>query len=43
MDASNELAMMIARNAIGMGMDTDTINKLTGLIFEETESLRTSI
>ncbi|MCL2152774.1 MAG: Rpn family recombination-promoting nuclease/putative transposase [Oscillospiraceae bacterium] len=32
----------IARNAIGMGMDTDTIVKLTGLTREEAEALRDS-
>jgi hypothetical protein len=30
----------VARNGISMGMDTDTIVKLTGLTFEEVEGLR---
>jgi len=38
-DGSNERAVEIAKNALEMGMQIDTIIKLTGLTREEVESL----
>jgi predicted transposase/invertase (TIGR01784 family) len=39
-NAKNEQAIEITRNAINMGMDTNTIIKLTGLTAAEVEALR---
>ena len=38
--AEHNKAVVIARNGINMGFDTDTIIKLTGLTFEEIEQLK---
>ena len=38
--ALKKQAIEIARNAISLGLDTDTIIKLTGLTREEIEALR---
>ena len=37
--AEDRAKLAIAGNAIGMGMDVDTITKLTGLTHKEVESL----
>jgi hypothetical protein len=39
-DAEREGILKVARNAMGMGMDTDTIIKLTSLPRAEVENLR---
>ena len=40
MDAKRAGIKLVAQNAIGMGMDTDTIIKLTGMTCDEVDDLR---
>jgi predicted transposase/invertase (TIGR01784 family) len=39
-DAKRAGIKLVAQNAIGMGMDTDTIIKLTGMTYDEVDGLR---